>query len=135
MPPSEFETVIPVSDRPQTYALDRAANGIGRQMITPVLNQVPHRGTRLMEGWHQAYLVSGARWGGGRFVSFTTSVAALAGKSSLELTGGADRMDWTVRVSNPVGVRLFALLTDLQAYPASCAILTMSLPWSTSAGA
>jgi len=73
--------------------------------------------------------------GGGRFVSFTTSVAALAGKSSLELTGGADRMDWTVRVSNPVGVRLFALLTDLQAYPASCAILTMSLPWSTSAGA
>jgi hypothetical protein len=29
MPPAGFETAIPVSERPQTHALDRAATGIG----------------------------------------------------------------------------------------------------------
>jgi len=29
MPPVGFETAIPGSERPQTYALDRAATGIG----------------------------------------------------------------------------------------------------------
>jgi hypothetical protein len=29
MPPVEFEPTIPASARPQTYALDRAATGIG----------------------------------------------------------------------------------------------------------
>ena len=29
MPPAIFEPAIPASDRPQTYALDRAATGIG----------------------------------------------------------------------------------------------------------
>jgi hypothetical protein len=30
MLPAGFETTIPVSERPQTYALDRAATGIGK---------------------------------------------------------------------------------------------------------
>jgi hypothetical protein len=30
MPPVGFEPAIPASDRPQTYALDRAATGIGK---------------------------------------------------------------------------------------------------------
>jgi hypothetical protein len=30
MPSAGFETTIPVSERPQTYALDRAATGIGK---------------------------------------------------------------------------------------------------------
>jgi hypothetical protein len=29
MPPAGFEPTIPVSERPQTHALDRAATGIG----------------------------------------------------------------------------------------------------------
>jgi hypothetical protein len=29
MPPAEFETTNPASERPQIYALDRAATGIG----------------------------------------------------------------------------------------------------------
>ena len=29
MPPAEFEPATPVSDRPQTLALDRSATGIG----------------------------------------------------------------------------------------------------------
>jgi hypothetical protein len=29
MPPAEFEPTIPASERPQTHALYRAANGIG----------------------------------------------------------------------------------------------------------
>jgi hypothetical protein len=33
MPPVEFEPTIPASARPQTYALDRAATGIGLWFI------------------------------------------------------------------------------------------------------
>jgi hypothetical protein len=33
MPPMGFETTIPASARPQTYALDRAATGIGNEML------------------------------------------------------------------------------------------------------
>jgi hypothetical protein len=33
MPPAEFETVIPASERPQTHALDCAATGIGSNSI------------------------------------------------------------------------------------------------------
>jgi len=33
-PPTGFETTIPISERPQTYALDRAATGIGKQVLT-----------------------------------------------------------------------------------------------------
>jgi hypothetical protein len=32
MPPVGFETTIPVSARTQTYALDRAATGIGQKL-------------------------------------------------------------------------------------------------------
>jgi len=31
MPPTEFETAIPTSERPQIHALDRAATGIALQ--------------------------------------------------------------------------------------------------------
>ena len=33
MPPVGFETTIPVGERPQTYALERAATGTGQQLI------------------------------------------------------------------------------------------------------
>jgi hypothetical protein len=33
MPPAGFETTIPVSERPQTHALDRTATGIGYVFI------------------------------------------------------------------------------------------------------
>jgi hypothetical protein len=33
MPPVRFEPTIPESARPQTYALDRAATGIGRNIL------------------------------------------------------------------------------------------------------
>jgi hypothetical protein len=33
MPPAGFEPIIPVSERPQTRALDRAATGIGLSMV------------------------------------------------------------------------------------------------------
>ena len=29
MPPARFEPAIPISERPQTHALDRAAAGVG----------------------------------------------------------------------------------------------------------
>jgi hypothetical protein len=31
MPPAGFEPAIPVSERPQTHALDRTTNGIGNE--------------------------------------------------------------------------------------------------------
>ena len=34
MPPVEFESTISAGERPQTYALDRAATGTGVQRIT-----------------------------------------------------------------------------------------------------
>jgi hypothetical protein len=33
MPPAGFEPTIPVSEQPQTHALDRAATGIGGMRI------------------------------------------------------------------------------------------------------
>jgi hypothetical protein len=33
MPPAEFEPTIPASELPQTYALDRSANGIGKPLV------------------------------------------------------------------------------------------------------
>jgi hypothetical protein len=36
MPPMEFEPTIPEGERPQTYALDRAASGTGRPAGSPV---------------------------------------------------------------------------------------------------
>ena len=33
MPPAGFEPVIPASERPQSHALDRAATGIGTNII------------------------------------------------------------------------------------------------------
>jgi hypothetical protein len=39
MPSARFEPTIPVSERPQTYALDRAATGIGILIVT---NQYSH---------------------------------------------------------------------------------------------
>jgi hypothetical protein len=33
MPPAGFEPAIPASERPQTHALDRAANGIGSSSL------------------------------------------------------------------------------------------------------
>jgi hypothetical protein len=40
MPRAGFETTIPATERPQTYALDRVATGIGRKIIT---NYTEHR--------------------------------------------------------------------------------------------
>jgi hypothetical protein len=71
---------------------------------TPVLIQALLNETRLAESWRHTFLVSRTGWG--RFISITPPIAMLAGKISLELNGGAARMDWTVRVANPVGVRL-----------------------------
>jgi len=34
MPPVGFEPIVSVGERPQTYALDRAATGIGSLIIT-----------------------------------------------------------------------------------------------------
>jgi hypothetical protein len=34
MPPVGVEPTIPVSERPQTHALDRAATGIGMDVVT-----------------------------------------------------------------------------------------------------
>jgi hypothetical protein len=36
MPPAEFETTVSAGERPQTYALDRAATGIGTISIMPL---------------------------------------------------------------------------------------------------
>jgi len=36
MPPAVFEPTISAGDRPQTYALDRAATGTGVHVITSV---------------------------------------------------------------------------------------------------
>ena len=33
MTPAGFEPAIPASERPQTHALDRAANGIGKDVF------------------------------------------------------------------------------------------------------
>ena len=33
MPPTEFETPIPATERPQIYALDLEANGIGKMLL------------------------------------------------------------------------------------------------------
>jgi hypothetical protein len=35
MPPAGFEPAIPASERPQTHALDRAATGIGFNLLKP----------------------------------------------------------------------------------------------------
>jgi hypothetical protein len=36
MPPAGFEPTIPVSERPQTHALDRAVTGIGERKYTQI---------------------------------------------------------------------------------------------------
>jgi len=36
MPQAGFKSTIPASERPQTYVLDRAVNGIGKQAILPM---------------------------------------------------------------------------------------------------
>ena len=36
MPPVAFEPTIPAGERPQTYALDRAATGTGRIIVNSV---------------------------------------------------------------------------------------------------
>jgi hypothetical protein len=38
MPPVGLETTIPASTRPQAYALDRSATGIGDKNLVPILN-------------------------------------------------------------------------------------------------
>jgi hypothetical protein len=42
MPPVRFEPMIPASARPQTYALDRAATGIGRVKYYDLLIYHPY---------------------------------------------------------------------------------------------
>jgi hypothetical protein len=42
--PAGFETAIPGSDRPQTHALERAANGVGKWIViteTKMFHQSP----------------------------------------------------------------------------------------------
>jgi len=41
MPPAEFEPTISASERPQTYALDRAATGTGRLVDYKAMNINP----------------------------------------------------------------------------------------------
>jgi hypothetical protein len=54
MPPVGFEPTIPVSERPQTHVLDRAATGIGSNLSLrgerPATNRLSH-GTALIGGW------------------------------------------------------------------------------------
>jgi hypothetical protein len=38
-----FETAIPVSERPQTYALDRAATGFGSFRLPIIAENILHR--------------------------------------------------------------------------------------------
>ena len=41
MPPVGFEPAIPASERPQTHASDRAANGIGKFILsTPIIHVI-----------------------------------------------------------------------------------------------
>ena len=40
MPPAGFEPAIPASERPQTYALDRAATGVGKLDIVYIVYSV-----------------------------------------------------------------------------------------------
>jgi len=42
MPPVGFETTISAGERPQTYALDRAATGTGGYFCLPVLKAGEH---------------------------------------------------------------------------------------------
>jgi hypothetical protein len=37
MPPARLEPTIPTSDQPQTYALNRAATGIGEEISWPII--------------------------------------------------------------------------------------------------
>jgi len=41
MPPVEFETTISAGERPQTYALDRAATGTGFILLLPLHDLSP----------------------------------------------------------------------------------------------
>jgi len=38
MPPAEFQPTIPVGERPQTYALDRAAAGTGKVVLDRIFS-------------------------------------------------------------------------------------------------
>jgi hypothetical protein len=49
MPPAGFETTIPASERPQTYALGRAATGIGILLYNVLYSHICHLG----QGDHQ----------------------------------------------------------------------------------
>ena len=46
MPPAVFETKISAGERPQTYALDRAATGTGKTIVELVRNLVAHGDAR-----------------------------------------------------------------------------------------
>jgi hypothetical protein len=40
MPPAGFKTTIPVSEQPQTHALDRAATAIGSDIVLDLLKVI-----------------------------------------------------------------------------------------------
>ena len=46
VPPAGFELTISASERPQTYAFDRAATGTGIQIQLPATKQVSHQAVR-----------------------------------------------------------------------------------------
>jgi hypothetical protein len=50
MPPAGFETTIPASEWPQTYVLDRAATGTGRNGDTRriILNKITFKIDRII---------------------------------------------------------------------------------------
>ena len=50
MPPAGFEPTIPVSERPQTYPLDRAATGIGSGRNTR-LQYISNSAINLLNNW------------------------------------------------------------------------------------
>ena len=51
MPPAGFESIIPASEGPQIYALDRAATRIGTQMVLKVKqSRYRHGGAQRIPG-------------------------------------------------------------------------------------
>jgi hypothetical protein len=58
-PPAGFETIVPASERPQTHALDRAANMMGRNPSTGL-----ERPSGLQEDKAPRISRHSARWGG-----------------------------------------------------------------------
>ena len=82
MPPVGFEPIIPISERPQTYALDRAATGTGTYILTFLFIYILtySMGRVLFEKLTGLQLVKKfpAFYGTGRFIAAFTSARHLS---------------------------------------------------------